>query len=85
MRVLILIVALYEAGRRSAAGHAAKAGMNTSGAGGLSAYSSMLMPHQKAETNVCGYALQLPKAGLIQVRHVPAWTLAEVAHSLEER
>jgi hypothetical protein len=28
------------------------------------------------------YALQLPKAGLIQVRHVPAWTLAEIAHSL---
>jgi hypothetical protein len=24
----------------------------------------------------------LPKAGLIQVRHVPAWTLAEIAHSL---
>ena len=28
------------------------------------------------------YALQLPKAGLIQVRHVPAWTIAEIAHSL---
>jgi hypothetical protein len=28
------------------------------------------------------YALQLRGVGLIQTRHVPAWTLAEIAHSL---
>jgi hypothetical protein len=47
---------------------------------GVMTFASQKWPNPVS--NVTEYALQLPGAGLVQTRDVPAWTLAEIAHAL---
>lgn len=50
--------------------------------GGVSAASFASPNWRTPEIDAAEYALSLRNVGLVQARHVPAWTVAEIAHSL---